>query len=216
MVGFVYCKDPRQLRKRLRRLLKGLHIRNIYPRHLSELKFYLPYSELIQQGYTVPDLDNVYNSQMPIIRSRVIGIICKYSDGVFAAVLDKRKAKPSWTSEELGNFVFAETLVVNVMNTLSPPNPPIVLYDKGRLSPARTRKFRTYVINKDSYFAYKGYKRYRGSLSTPIDVSSTSEAGIWAADYVAGAFYHKYSNNDSTYANMLNAMRIGVGVRKYW
>jgi len=65
------------------------------------------------------------------------------------------------------------------------PNPPSVMYDKGRLSAARTAKFRTYVTNKDRFFEYKGYKRYRGSLSTPIDVSS-SEAGIWAADNVAG------------------------------
>lgn len=216
VIGFVYCQDPRELRKRLRRLLKRLHIRNIYPPHLSELKFYLPYTDLIQQGYTVPQLDYCYNQHMPGIRSRAIQLVCEHSNGTFAAVVDKRKAVKTWTQEELGNFAFAQTLVANIMNPLSPPNPPVVFYDKGRLSPSRTPLFRTYLLNKDSYFTRMGYKRYRGSLSAPLEVSSVSEAGIWAADLVAGAFYHKYSNKDSTYANMFHKVRIAAGHRLYW
>jgi len=35
-IGFVYCEDPEQLRKKLRRLLKRLHLRGKYPLHLGE------------------------------------------------------------------------------------------------------------------------------------------------------------------------------------
>lgn len=216
VVGFLYSQDPNELRKRLRRILKRLHIRNMYPPHLTELKFYLPYTDLIQQGYTVTQLDTQYAIHMPVIRTQVIQAICNYANGIFAAVVDKRKAKQSWTTETLGNFVFAETLVSDIMNTLSPPNPPIILYDKGRLSPAKTALFQKYLVNKDQYFQRRGWKRYRGSLSTPLDLSSTLEPGIWAADLVAGAFYHKYSHKDWTYANIFSKIKIGSGERLYW
>lgn len=60
-IGFIYSKNPSNLRKKLRRLLKRLHMKNRYPRHLAELKFMLPYSELIQNDYSVEDLDNIYS-----------------------------------------------------------------------------------------------------------------------------------------------------------
>ena len=117
---------------------------------------------------------------------------------------------------DIRHFVFAETLVSDIMNVLSPPNPPIILYDKGRLSPAKTQLFQNYLVKKDQYFQRRGWKRYRGALSTPLDLSSTLEPGIWASDLVAGAFYHKYANNDWTYANMFSNVRIGSGERVYW
>jgi hypothetical protein len=216
--GFVYCEDPKPLRKHLHRLLKKMHLQNRYPPHLSELKFYIPMTELIQQGYTIDQL-NKFNSFMPAIRTRAIGIICEYSDGVFAAVIDKKKALMSprpWTPENLGNFVFAQTLIVNVLNVVSPPNPPIIYFDKGRLSPARASDFGKYVVNKDSYFEFRGLKRYRGSLSAPLDVASISEPGIWAADLISGAYYHKHSNKEWAYANICEAAKIGAGERLYW
>lgn len=216
--GFVYCEDPSELRKRLRRLLKKFHQKNKYPKHLAELKFTLPYTELIQQGYTVEQLDNDYSIHMPEIRSRALNIIHDYSNGVFAAIIDKHKVDPTynWTPERLGNYVFAQTVIINVMNVLSPPNPPVIYYDKGRLSPSRAVSFNTYLVEKDSYFQYIGIKRYRGRLSTPIDTSSVLEPGIWAADLVAGAVYHKYANNEWAYANILNSKRIESGERIYW
>lgn len=90
VLGFVYCKDPSELRKRLRRYLKKLHQKNKYPPHLSELKFNLPYSDLIQQGYTIKDLDDNYSKNMPVIRSRSLEIIHKHCDGVFGSILDKQ------------------------------------------------------------------------------------------------------------------------------
>ena len=79
VLGFVYCKDPSILRKKLRRYLKKLHLRDRYPSHLSELKFSLPYSDLIQQGYTVDDLDKKYSKHMPMIRYQSLELIQKLS-----------------------------------------------------------------------------------------------------------------------------------------
>jgi len=213
--GFVYCSDPQGLRKRLRRLLKKLHLKNKYPRHLGEIKFYLPNTDLIQQGYKKADIRH-YEAFSPEVRTKSINVIRKEADGVFSAIIDKKKAARTWTTEELGNFTFAQTLIVNIMNSISPPNPPAILYDKGRLSASRTNRFRTYLLNKDSYFQYKGLKKYRGTLPAPIETTSKLEPGIWAADIVAGAFYHKYSHKDWSYANALKSAYIDSGERVYW
>ncbi|MHA1431511.1 MAG: DUF3800 domain-containing protein [Candidatus Freyarchaeota archaeon] len=214
-MGFVYCDNAQGLRKRMRRLLKRLHLRKKYPLHLAELKFYLPNTELIQKGYSRDDLKR-FESYMPMVRSRSLNVICREACGVFAAVVDKKKTRSTWTPETLGNFVFAQTLIVNIMNQISPANPPAILYDRGRLSPARTQRFKTYVTNKDSYFQFTGLKRYRGSLPPPIQVPSVNEPGIWAADMVAGAFYHKYTHNDWSYSDTLSPVLIGNGERLYW
>jgi hypothetical protein len=214
--GFVYCEDPRELRKRLRRLLKKMRLRKRYPPHLSELKFYLPYSDLKGQGYSISKLDTEFNTKMPMIRTAALGLIDRHATATFAAIVDKRKAAMSWTSEHLGNFAFAQTLMVNVLNVVCQGGCPLVVYDKGRLSPANSYKFRAYLREKESYFAAKGSKKYTGTLSAPIEVSSVSEPGVWAADLVAGAYYHKYANHDATYANMLPRTRTGSGERLYW
>lgn len=215
--GFLYCKNPSQLRKRIRRYLKKVRLKNKYPRHLSELKFSLPYSELIQQGYTVNQLDNDYSIHSPKIRSHCLDLISNYSDGIFAAILDKHSiGAPTWTSEELGNFLLAETIIVNIMNVLNLSEPPLIYFDKGRLSPAKFISFSNYIVAKDSYFAYRGLKLYRGCLSSPINVASIFEPCIWAADMIAGAFYHKHQNHESAYANILDKKRIGIGERIFW
>jgi hypothetical protein len=213
--GYVYCDDPQILRKKMKRLLKRVHQKGKYPPHLPELKFYLPFNELIQKGYTVPQLRS-YETFMPYIRTKAINVICKESRGIFAAVVDKRKAYKSWTRERLSNFVFAQTLIVDVVNVIQPPSPPIVIYDAGRLSPSRTPLFKTYVLNKDSYFQFLGLKRYRGSLAPPIEATSYNEPGIWAADMIAGAAYHKHAHRDWSYWNMLTPVRIGTGERLFW
>jgi hypothetical protein len=214
-LGFVYCDDPAALQKRLRRLLKRLHMRGKYPPHLAELKFYLPDTYLIQKGYTKDNIRR-YEGFLPDIRTKSINIIRNAGAKVFCAVVDKRTAFASWKPEELYNFTFAQTVIVNIMNVLSPPNPPVVFYDRGRLSAARSRDFANYLVNKDSFFEFKGLKRYRGSLSPPVDVPSDDMPGIWAADIVAGAFYHKHAHRDWCYSNALASAIIGTGERTYW
>jgi len=213
--GFVYCESPERLRKRLRRLLKKVHVRRKYPPHLAELKFYLPSTDLIQKGYNIADLEH-YKTFLPSIRMNSINVVIREATGIFSAVVDKRKAASSWTAERLGNFVFAQTLIVSIMNNISPQNPPAILFDRGRLSHSRTQRFKAYVVNKDSYFEWTGLKRYRGSLPMPIEVPSTDEPGIWAADMVAGAFYHKYAHGDQSYAEALRPVFIGAGERLFW
>ncbi len=145
-IGYVYCHEPAQLRTDLKRLLRREHRSGRYPSLLNELKFYLPRTDLIKKGYT-PEQLNQYEEYLPDIRKKAIQIICEDAAGIFAAILDKESvAQPTWTNERIGNYIFAKTLFLDVMNNISPRYPPVILYDKGRLSPTKNSQFKEYVI----------------------------------------------------------------------
>ncbi|MEM2097989.1 MAG: DUF3800 domain-containing protein [Methanothrix sp.] len=198
-VGFVHCTNPSHLRKDLKRLLKKVHDSKKYPRDITELKFYLPTTKMLQQLDYSEEEVNKYVSNLPDVRQKAIDIIKKDAKMVFAAVLDKRQAYNSWTSERLGNFVFAQTLLINVMRGVNARYPPSVVYDRGRLSPAQTEEFKDYVSNKERYLESMELKVYQGKLPCLQEMSSHIEPGIWAADIVAGAASCKYAHNDRFY-----------------
>jgi len=215
--GYVYCRDPKTLREKLRRQLRRQHRRNRYPPQLREIKFYLPNNELKKDwGYSNKEIRR-YIKYLPQFRRKTIDIILNSSCGIYSAILKKDTIKkPTWTSERLGNFMFAQTLFLNILNTLKTSKPPTIIFDEGRLSVLKATKFKEYLSNKESYFEYVGLKKYKGNIGTPVDMSSISEPGIWAADIIAGAFYHKYCNRDRVYADLLKPSYIGVGEKRFW
>ncbi len=214
-IAFVYCDNAENLRKRLRRLLKRAHLRGKYPPQLPELKFYLPETDLYQRGMNRNEIER-FRGLLPDLRRKTIQTIQETNAQTFVAVVDKTKAVSTWTQEELYNFAFAQTLIVNIMNVISPAIPPLVVYDKGRLTPFRTQMFSQHLVSKDSYFENKGLKKYRGALGVPVDVPSYTEPGIWAADILAGAFYQQYEHGDASYSALFSRNRIGSGIRLFW
>jgi hypothetical protein len=216
VVGFVYVRQPPELRKRLRRFLKKAHQKGWYPRVLEELKFYLPKKWLYEHGCPYSEVDSKFLPHLDTVRNRALHIVADHCDGVFAAVLDKRKAEPTWTPGRVGNYVFAQSLVLDVLNTLQPSQCPTVIYDKGRVAGTNTAKFQEYLREKDAYVGRSGTKRYTGTIPTPTDVSSHMEPGIWAADLVAGAYYIRHQENDRRFSNILTKRWIGQGEYLYW
>ena len=213
--GYVYVRDPADLNKRLKRLLKRLHLKDKYPPKLKELKFYIPYGWLINNGYTNTQCD-AYVGNMPEIRKRVMGILVDHTDGVFAAVVDKRHAYDGWTPERLGNYTFAQTLMLGVMRKIKSDSQPAIIYDKGRLSQSREVSFDSYLLYKQAELARKYHIPHLLEPKSPHSASSIHHPGIWAADYVAGAFYHKYHAGDSVYADILKSIWFGTGEWLYW
>ncbi len=108
-----------------------------------------------------------------------------------------------------------QQLIIHILNEIRPCKIPIVTFDKGRLGPSKFQQFGVDLINNDKYMHYYKWNEYSGNLSPPTEISSTVESGIWAADFVAGAFYHKYSNNEWNYANFLIYNKIGIGEKIY-
>ena len=179
------------------------------------MKFYLPRTDLFHKGYTDEELDR-FEGHQHINRMKAIRILNESCSGVYAAICDKTKAVNGWTPERLGNYMFAQTLIVNVMSSIDPLYSPIVIFDKGRLSASRSSDFKIYLVNKDRYFESVGIKRYSGRLGPPIDVSSLNEPGLWASDIVAGAFRHALSTGDKKYMEALRPSFIGKGFRPFW
>ena len=213
--GYVYVRDPTELNKRLKRLLKRLHLKDRYPPKLMELKFYVPYEWMIKQGYTKTEYAE-YAASMPDIRKQTLELLAAHTDGVFAAVVDKRAAYAGWTPERLGNYAFAQTLLFGVMRTIKVDDQPTVIYDKGRLSQSSEASFDSYLLYKQVDFAYKHNMPRLFAPKHPHSVSSIYHPGIWAADYVAGAFYHKHQADDARYADMLMPVWLGNGEQLYW
>lgn len=213
--GYVYMRDPTDLNKRFKRLLKRLHRKDRYPPKLMELKFYVPHGWMIRQGYTKTQYAE-YAAGMPDIRKQALGLLAAHTDGVFAAVVDKRAAYSGWTPERLGNYTFAQTLLYGVMRQIRADNQPTVVYDKGRLSQSSEASFDSYLLYKQIDFAYKHHMPHLLAPRYPHSVSSIYHPGIWAADYVAGAFYHKYQAGDAHYADMLRPVWLGNGEQLYW
>jgi hypothetical protein len=220
IISFLHCKRPDILRQELKRFLMRLHNKNVYPPELSELKFYLPYGYLCKKvGYTYSKLDDEFSIHLPIIRTRALQLVRDLMDGIYIAVLNKKTViHDTWTPNRLGNFIFADTLILNVLNQLSLPTIPTICYDDGRFSYLDRNCFYDYVVRKDSYYEYYGRKSYIGKLSesTFKEVASHSEPCIWAADLVAGAFYYKFAKGDGCYSNILNHRMIGDGIRHFW
>ena len=213
--GYVYVRDPADLNKRLKRLLKRLHLRDRYPPKLRELKFYIPHEWLTRHGYTNEQY-TAYAAGMSDIRKQVLGILAAHTDGVFAAVVDKRGAYDTWTPKWLGNYTFAQTLFHGVMRAIKADDQPTIIYDKGRLSQSGESSFESYLLYQQIDFAFK-YNIPRLLVpKLPHSASSIYHPGIWAADYVAGAFYHKHQANDARYANILRPVWFGKGEWVYW
>jgi hypothetical protein len=214
VMGFVYCRSPGPMRKRLRRLLKRLHPKK-YPPDLRELKFYLPKTELSHSGYSCEELRK-FEEYQPSNRMKMINILNETCSGIYAAVCDKTKALRGWTPEKLGNFIFAQTLVVNILPYINPIHTPVLVFDKGRLTATRTSKFKTYLVSKDRYFRNMGLRGYSVNIGPPIDVSSEEEPGLWASDIVAGAFRHAFNTGEREYLEALSPSFIGRGYRIFW
>lgn len=78
-----------------------------------ELKFHIPHSWPAKRGYAkarYPACD----TNMPGTIEMVLEILAAHTDGTFAAAADKR-GRNAWTPKRLGNYTFAQTLVLGVM-----------------------------------------------------------------------------------------------------
>ncbi len=173
-----------------------------------ELKFYIPYRWLAKHGYAKAQY-SAYDANMPDIRERVLEILTAHTDGVFAAVVDKRGARDTWTPKRLGNYTFAQTLVLGVMREIGSDDRPTIIYDKGRLSQSSERSFESYLRHKQIDFADKHGIPHLLEPCPACSASSIHHPGIWAADYVAGAFYHKHQTSDAHYADILRPVWLG-------
>ena len=213
VVGHIYINEPKRLQRHINKYLVKIQDNEQYPLNLPELKFYIPKNKLKKKFGHSNDKINSFVGNMHNIRKEVLRMVNDYSDGIFVTILDKKsRRETSWTQETLGNYVIGHTLITDVINYLEINEPPVIIYDTGRLSIEKKQKYHNYLIRKCRH--YKIDEKF-GGFPVFNDTDSTSEPCIWAADMVAGAYYHQCVNNDDCYSKILNK-KIGMGLRKYW
>jgi hypothetical protein len=98
-IDYVCCENRYFLSKILRRYLNTIQQINRYPIELNELKFKLPKTRLKRIGYNDIWLEQ-FDTFMVTIRLDVLNIINKFSNNIFAVVVDKESIKEqTWSSE---------------------------------------------------------------------------------------------------------------------
>lgn len=178
--GFMYSKKPDLFRSVLRYYLNKLHTNNSYPPKLKELKFTLPLKNL-RKKYSEMELDN-YKNNIPKIRNQVINLINGFADGVFASAIDKTTiTHSSWEPETICNYIFKRSLQDHILTSVENP---VIFFDSGRLDLIKESDFRHYLHRECNGLGINA-------------VRSHNEPCIWAADYIAGAFYHKIAFNNA-------------------
>lgn len=208
--GFCYCKKPRILERNLKTLLVQLHKKELYHPELDEIKFH-PTLPLQKLGCTKENIKSCWEPHYDTIRKKVIDIIIKNSDGVFAGIVEKRELyNTGFTSEYIGNTLFQKSLIDHVIHNIDYSNELFVIYASGRLNNKRTIafdknmcniKFKNKQTNTSNHFTSKTFH----------DVDSAKTPGIWAGDLVAGAFNMAYGHNESKYKDSLESKFINAG-----
>ena len=87
-------------------------------------------------------------------------------------------------------------------------SPPQVVYDHGRIPDTGRREFYHFLMRKVAHYEQLGSVAYRKHIPPPREADSLVETNLWAADMVAGAFFHKHDHNDATYADMPSSKMI--------
>ncbi len=216
IIGFTFCKEPLKLKNALYDLLNNLHKDKKYAQKLKELKFY-PYRALQKLGYSQSEIEQEWQPHFNQVRQETVSVIAKYSDGIFAGILNKQTVlRDSWTPETIGNYLFNQSLFYKILPQIKFNSAPEILFDKGRLSHDQTQEFNEYMLNTDSYLENVGIKRYSGSIITIKDVNSVYNSGIWSSDFVAGSFHHSLMKRDSSFLSVLKPKFIGKGSLNLW
>ncbi len=210
IMGFCYCKKSKKLNKHLHKLLLELHKDNLYPSKLKEIKFY-PTPALLKLGYSTDEIEIDWAPNYSTVRNKTARAILDKSDGIFAGILKKTDIQDkTCTAENIGNILFKKSLFDNILPNISTLIAPQVIYDRGRLNHGQTKAF-----NKDMHDAYaansdKNVKDCGGQI-TFRDTDSLKTPGIWASDFIAGAFHLALKHNDSTYRDLLKPNFIADG-----
>ena len=135
----------------------------------------------------------------------MIKIINQNCSGIFAAICNKSKVNKNRISkgEELGNYMFAESLSKYIIPALRCKHSPTIYYDDGRLSASKSSDFQLYLRDTDEYMHKLGLNT-EVKLGPAFKCDSIKEPGIWASDIVAGAYSYAYNTQDPYYRNLIS------------
>jgi chorismate mutase len=186
VVAYLTLDYPFEISKLMKRLLKRMHERKEYARGYSELK---------------------YSNSKDIVRRKVLEKLCEHNIKVGFVVLEKAKVKTELrkNSAMLYNFVIVDSIMKNILPKLMPNDKLHIIVDRS-LSRIAADAFNTYAIDKASWLMTVQWRQTEHIKLSNIEVhheNSQKEPCLQAADFLAGACYHKYENNSDCYYKII-------------
>ena len=165
-------------------------------------------------GYSLDEITSRWASHYSSIRDEVLRIMLNHSDGIFAGIQDKRRLnRHTWTSERLGNHVFKESLLQYILPSLDCSMDPSIIYDRGGIDSRRTNIFNQEMIQSSIRNVRDMHDSHHIGILHDVDLLST--LGIWASDFVAGAFHLALKHENSKYRDALKPKFIEHGYVKF-
>ena len=170
---------------KMKRLLKRLHKSGQYARGCNELK---------------------YVKSKDVIKQKVLRSICQCDVEIGFAVLEKAKVNLELRKNRtiLYNFIIVDRVMRDVLPRLKANDELNIVVDKS-LPRSSREAFNDYTRNKASWLLTVWGRVYPTKLSNIIahHKNSQDEPCLQAADFLAGACFHKYEHNNDCYFQLV-------------
>lgn len=183
-VAYLVTEQPFRLTRTMKHLLKRLHEKREYARGHNELK---------------------YSTSREPIKQKVLEKISQSELEIGFVVLEKKKVKPTLRENRVAlyNYVVVDPIMRSILPDLLPTTKLILTIDKS-LPRSSIDAFNVYARNKASWLTRPApWTNQRISIIREINIrheNSQKEPCLQAADFLAGACFHKYEhNNDCHY-----------------
>ena len=172
--------------KKLKRLLKKLHERKDYARKCNELKF--------------------ANSKDAVRREVLQTIACSNVEIGFA-ILQKEKVKPKLREKPatLYNYIVIDNIMRNVLPRLTANDRLYVVVDRS-LGKLASDAFNRYALSKASWLLTVEWQNQDPIRMSNIEIlhkHSESDPCLQAADFLAGACYHRFEHKNDLYYRII-------------
>ena len=200
VLAFVFTMNVYSVRKKMKRLLRKLVRKKLWPRELNELKFSLSKVKLRRKGID----PRKYIEHIDNIRSKVIDKIRSMEIAAAVSIVEKKLVQNHLRNNpnKLYNYVLVHPLILRFIPKYNPiPSSTIHIVLDKRLGSRAMINFKEYVERKYDYM--KSYeKRINYTVYFEVkQVSSYYEPLIWVADYIAGSINYYMVTGNTKYLN---------------
>ncbi|MCD6195535.1 MAG: DUF3800 domain-containing protein [Staphylothermus sp.] len=202
VLAFAFTLKPEYVRKKLKRLLKKLVRKKVWPKELHELKFSLSKTKLKERGIWY----DKYISNLMDTRIVVLKEIRKLPIQAAVSIVEKRMVSNHLRSDpnKLYNYAMVHPLVIYFIPKYNPPAHSYIeiVLDK-RIGSRAMEALQNYFHRKYDYMVnFEGRINYRAYFELHQKPSHL-EPLIWVSDYIAGSINHYLVKKDSTYIDLI-------------
>ena len=202
VLAFVFTKEYEYVRKHMRRTLRKLVSRKMWPAEPNELKFTISKTKARRRGL---DYEK-YVERIKDVRLAVLDKMGKLPFSAAVSIVEKELVDEPLRVEPgiLYNYVLVHPLIARFIETYNPSpfEETHIVLDK-RLGSRAMASLRSYINRKYDYMVQSGRISYHARIRA-TQKASYSEPLIWLADYVAGSVRLYFEQGVQQYVKRLS------------